>query len=234
MKWAESCSSGRISTNSSAASSSSLSGWEEDAEGSYPHSTTAIFPLRTMERHVQTFLNKLSFASVAVATCTLVLLFLRTPQTCLPPTAAARHRFPRSSCDSARREFLPLDKKNKRLWSSRAFRGQVLSYRRFFDSIRDLGLLRNHSKVLCVSAGAGHEVMALSESGVADVTGVELIDSPPLILCKMLSCMIETLRENCDNPGQFCNIRKLCDFCFCAFCSDGFLYAQFRVRVTLV
>ncbi|XP_056158424.1 uncharacterized protein LOC130134775 [Syzygium oleosum] len=136
-----------------------------------------------MDRHVQAFLNKLSVASVAVATFTLLLLFLRTPQTCLPPAAAAaaRHRFPRSSCDSARREFLPLDKKNRRLWSSRAFRGQVLSYRRFFDSIRDLGLLRNHSKVLCVSAGAGHEVAALSESGVADVTGVELIDSPPLV-----------------------------------------------------
>lgn len=136
-----------------------------------------------MERHVQAFLNKLSLASVAVATFTLLLLFLRPPpQTCLPPTAAARHRFPRSSCDAAaRREFLPLDKKNKRLWSSRAFRGQVLSYRTFFGSIRDLGLLRNDSKVLCVSAGAGHEVMALSESGVADVTGVELIDSPPLV-----------------------------------------------------
>lgn len=64
---------------------------------------------------------------------------------------------------------------------SDALHSQVLSYWHFFDSIRDLGLLRNHSKVLCVSAGAGHEVAALSESGVADVTGVELIDSPPLV-----------------------------------------------------
>ena len=44
-----------------------------------------------------------------------------------------------------------------------------------------MGLLKNHSKVLCVSAGAGHEVMALSKMGLEDVTGVELIESLPLV-----------------------------------------------------
>ncbi|KAI6688105.1 hypothetical protein NL676_024933 [Syzygium grande] len=48
----------------------------------------------------------------------------------------------------------------------------------FFDSIPDLSLLRNHSKVLYVSTGAAHEVMALPKSDVADVTGV---NSPPLM-----------------------------------------------------
>ncbi|XWS21784.1 hypothetical protein CRYUN_Cryun30bG0084400 [Craigia yunnanensis] len=38
-----------------------------------------------------------------------------------------------------------------------------------------MGLLKNHSKVVCVSAGAGHEVMALSKMGLEDVTGVELL-----------------------------------------------------------
>ncbi|KAI6688099.1 hypothetical protein NL676_024927 [Syzygium grande] len=58
--------------------------------------------------------------------------------------------------------------------SSHAFCGQVLSHQHFFDSIPNLSLLRNHSKVLYVSAGTDHEVMALSESGVADVTGMEM------------------------------------------------------------
>lgn len=44
-----------------------------------------------------------------------------------------------------------------------------------------MGLLHNHSKALCVSAGAGHEVMALFQMGLVDVTGVELVDSPPLV-----------------------------------------------------
>ncbi|KAI6697560.1 hypothetical protein NL676_017679 [Syzygium grande] len=100
-----------------------------------------------MDRHVRAFFNKLT---VAVATFTLLLLFLRTPQTCLP--------------------LLLL---------------RVLSNWRFFDSIHDLGLLRNHSNVLCVSAGAGHKFVALSESGVTHVTEVELINSPPLVSIKL-------------------------------------------------
>jgi SAM-dependent methyltransferase len=41
--------------------------------------------------------------------------------------------------------------------------------------------LNNETKVLCVSAGAGHEVMALNNMGVSDVTGVEIVDSLPLV-----------------------------------------------------
>jgi SAM-dependent methyltransferase len=47
--------------------------------------------------------------------------------------------------------------------------------------MRSLDLLSNSSHVLCVSAGAGHAVEALQDSGVIDVTGVDLIDYPPLV-----------------------------------------------------
>ncbi|KAK4741473.1 hypothetical protein SAY87_025061 [Trapa incisa] len=135
-----------------------------------------------MERHVQRFLNKLSFASITIATFILLALLIRTPQTCVPPTASSNHlRFPRSTCDSSARSYVSLEKKNRRLWLTRSFRSQVSSYSDFFHSLQSVGLLRNHSKVLCVSAGAGHEVMALSEIGISDVTGVELVDSPPLV-----------------------------------------------------
>ncbi|PKH98403.1 hypothetical protein CRG98_049715, partial [Punica granatum] len=134
-----------------------------------------------MERQIQRFLNKLSFASITIATFTLLFLLLRTPQTCLPPASSSGHlRFPKSTCDSSARHYFPLEKKNQRLWSTRTFQSQVSSYSAFFRSLQSLGLLRNHSRVLCVSAGAGHEVMALTEIGVSDVTGVELVDSPPL------------------------------------------------------
>ncbi|XP_021284082.1 uncharacterized protein LOC110416408 [Herrania umbratica] len=45
-----------------------------------------------------------------------------------------------------------------------------------------MGLSKKHSKVLCVSVGAGHEVMALSKMGVEDVTSVEVIESLPLVI----------------------------------------------------
>ncbi|TYJ95942.1 Methyltransferase type 11 [Cucumis melo var. makuwa] len=112
----------------------------------------------TMERHIRHFLNKLSFASIAIATLILIFLFLQTPQTCIPLNSPSKphHKFPKSCCDSTPRELVSIDKKNK-------------------------CLLHNHTKVICVSTGAGHEVMALSHMGVHDVTGVELIDSPPLV-----------------------------------------------------
>ncbi|EXB58579.1 hypothetical protein L484_008732 [Morus notabilis] len=130
-----------------------------------------------MERHVQIFLNRLSYASIAIATLTLLFVFLQTPDTCVI-SSSSNLRFPKSSCDSSPRAATTLHKKNTRLWSSRSWQSKVSSYAAFF---RDLGLLHNHSKVLCVSAGAGHEAMALAQMGVADVTAVEVVESPPLV-----------------------------------------------------
>ncbi|KAA0046230.1 Methyltransferase type 11 [Cucumis melo var. makuwa] len=140
-----------------------------------------------MERHIRRFLNKLSFASITIATLILILifLFLQTPQTSIPPNSPSKPhlKFQKSSCDSTPRELVSIDKKNKRLWSSNDWKKKLSSFINFFQSIRDLGLLHNHTKFICVSAGAGPEVMALSHMGVHDVTSVELIDSPPLVSC---------------------------------------------------
>ncbi|OMO72358.1 hypothetical protein CCACVL1_17843, partial [Corchorus capsularis] len=69
----------------------------------------------------------------------------------------------KSTCDSSRRHYLPLPKKNSRLWSSKSWISQVSTF-------TQLGILKKHSKVLCISAGTGHEVMALSKMGMDDVT----------------------------------------------------------------
>ncbi|KAJ1382717.1 S-adenosyl-L-methionine-dependent methyltransferase [Sesbania bispinosa] len=137
-----------------------------------------------MDKEIDTFLKKLSFGAIAIASVTLLSLFLRTPDSCVPPDAPPKPhlRFPKSSCDfHSTRPHVPLDKKNHRLWSSRDWRNKVHSFSLLFFPLRDLGLLRNHSKVLCISASAGHEVAAMSLLGVEDVTGVELLDSPPLV-----------------------------------------------------
>ncbi|KAE8725760.1 putative Gibberellin 20 oxidase [Hibiscus syriacus] len=136
-----------------------------------------------MERHIQRVLNKVSFLSTAIATLILLLLLLHVPETCIPAKAPKKPhlRFPKSTCDFTARYYLPLHKKNDRLWSSKSWTTKVSSYTRFFTQLYQLGVLKNHSRVLCVSAGAGHEIMALTKMGVEDVTGVELVESLPLV-----------------------------------------------------
>lgn len=137
-----------------------------------------------MEKEIDKFLKNLSFGAIAIASVTLLFLFLKTPDTCVSRDAPSKphYRFPKSSCDfTSTRPHLTADKKNHRLWSSRDWNNKLHSFSLLFLPLRDLGLLGNHSKVLCVSAGAGHEVAAFSRLGVEDVTGVELFDSPPLV-----------------------------------------------------
>ncbi|KAL9453568.1 hypothetical protein AB3S75_009219 [Citrus x aurantiifolia] len=134
-----------------------------------------------MERHVEALLRKISYGAITIATFTLVMLMLQTPETCILENSPKSTKFPKSSCDSSHRQHLTLEKKNHRLWSSKSWKQQVTSYAHFFKHLQGKSLLFNHSKVLCVSAGAGHEVMAFNSIGVADVTGVELMDSLPLV-----------------------------------------------------
>ncbi|PRQ52912.1 putative S-adenosyl-L-methionine-dependent methyltransferase [Rosa chinensis] len=136
-----------------------------------------------MDHHIEVFLKRLSYIALAIGTLTFLFLILEIPDTCVAPDSPPKPhlRFPKHSCDHHPRQHLPLHKKNKRLWSSATWQNQVRSFSHLFHSFYQIGLLHNHSKVLCVSAGAGHEVMALSHLGVDDVTGIELLDSPPLV-----------------------------------------------------
>ncbi|OAY82199.1 hypothetical protein ACMD2_23132 [Ananas comosus] len=153
-----------------------------------------------MERHVQRLLNRVSLVFATAATLSLLHLFFRSSSSssyCIPsyspsnPTQPPHHPqtltlaltpFPRSSCDAASRSFVPLEKRSAKLRSSAAWRSHVASLSAaVFSPLRALRLLSNSSRVLCVSAGAGQSVAALRDSGVADVTGVDLLDFPPLV-----------------------------------------------------
>ncbi|KAI7979934.1 hypothetical protein LOK49_Contig218G00006 [Camellia lanceoleosa] len=107
---------------------------------------------------------------------TLLFLFLQTPETCVPQGSIPKphQKFPKSTCDFSHRAFTFIDKKNKRLWSTKDWLNKLHSFSSFFTDLQTLNHLHN-------SAGAGHEVMALKQIGVGDVTGVELVDSPPLV-----------------------------------------------------
>ncbi|CAL9124274.1 unnamed protein product [Musa acuminata var. zebrina] len=149
-----------------------------------------------MEKKVERLLNRVSLVFAAIATLALLHLFSHSSLSCAPAPLPTAHRAhgrsqpqnpkparssPRSSCDAASREVLTPDKRFAKLRSSRSWRRRADAYAALFSSLRSPTLLSNASHVLCVSAGAGHEVAALQESGVSDVTGVDLVDFPPLV-----------------------------------------------------
>ncbi|KAL7102387.1 hypothetical protein ACP275_08G117200 [Erythranthe tilingii] len=137
-----------------------------------------------MEKHVEKFLKKISFASITIATLTLLLLYLQTPDTCFDPSdpdPKPHTRFPKSTCDFTHRSYTSIDKRNRRLWSTKAWTTTLSSYSSLFKTLQARNYFSNHSRVLIVSAGPGQPVQALTGLGVEDVTAVELVDSPPLV-----------------------------------------------------
>ncbi|XP_068667831.1 uncharacterized protein [Aristolochia californica] len=132
-------------------------------------------------RSLKSVFNRISLVSITVASLTLLFLYNYPQLPCLSYHSSLQPRFPKSSCEANHREVISPEKRSKKLFSSKDSKKRVSSFRNFFQPLRDLGLVSNSSKVLCVSAGAGHEVVALLEMGVRDVTGVEVVDTPPLV-----------------------------------------------------
>ncbi|MCD9645481.1 hypothetical protein HAX54_034442 [Datura stramonium] len=137
-----------------------------------------------MDRYVQHFLNRLSLGFIITATVILFALFIRIPETCVNPNLTKpkpHHRFPKSTCDFAHRTYTSIKKHNRRLWSTKAWIQTVASFKTQFQTLQAKNLFSKHSRALVVSAGPGQAVMALKEMGLHDITGVELVDSPPLV-----------------------------------------------------
>ncbi|EPS61802.1 hypothetical protein M569_12989, partial [Genlisea aurea] len=137
-----------------------------------------------MEKHVQVFLNRLSVAAIGIATVIVLLLYVRTPETCFDPSdphPKPHTRFPRSTCDFSHRPYSSVENRNRRLWSTKSWIGAVSSYSALFATFYSRDYVANRSRVLIVSAGAGQAVQALKELGAEDVTAVEIVESPPLV-----------------------------------------------------
>ncbi|KAH6795982.1 hypothetical protein C2S51_036968 [Perilla frutescens var. frutescens] len=137
-----------------------------------------------MEKHVQKLLNRISVAAIISATLILFLLYIHTPETCFDqsdPNPKPHTRFPKSTCDFTHRSYTTVEKRNHRIWSTKAWTTAVASYTSLFRTLEARNHIGNHSHALVVSAGPGHAVRALMDLGVEDVTGVELVESPPLV-----------------------------------------------------
>ncbi|KAM0886790.1 hypothetical protein ACQ4PT_029473 [Festuca glaucescens] len=147
--------------------------------GSTAHSPPA------MDRRVQLLASCVSIALAAAATLCLVYLFRHT--SCFPAPelltlSLSLAPFPRTSCDAASRRVLPPDRRLAKLRSSSRWRRRSASLATsVFTPLRRLRLLAGSSRVLCLAAGAGNAVDALNAAGVTEVTGIDLVDFPPLV-----------------------------------------------------
>uniref|UniRef100_A0ACD5W2U6 Uncharacterized protein n=1 Tax=Avena sativa TaxID=4498 RepID=A0ACD5W2U6_AVESA len=139
-----------------------------------------------MDGHVRRLLNRVAIALAAVATAALMHLFRHSSASCFTSSPAysslSLAPFPRTSCDAASRRVVDPNVRLAKLQSSPRWRrhSEALSAS-VFDPLRSLRLLGNSSRVLCLAAGAGQAVDALRVAGVGDVTGVDLVDFPPLV-----------------------------------------------------
>ncbi|KAL6614361.1 hypothetical protein ACP70R_036631 [Stipagrostis hirtigluma subsp. patula] len=145
-------------------------------------------PAPAMDVHVRRLLNRVSIALAAVATAALLYVFRRSSSSCFAghgsPTYASLSLapFPRTSCDAASRRVVDPDLRLVKLQDSPRWRRRDAALSAsVFAPLRRRRLLGASSRVLCVAAGAGQAVDALHVAGVADVTGVDLVDFPPLV-----------------------------------------------------
>ncbi|KAG9454327.1 hypothetical protein H6P81_007231 [Aristolochia fimbriata] len=137
-------------------------------------------------RSLKSVFNRISLASITLATFIFFLLYNYPQRPCFSYLAAQLQsaplpRYPKTSCEANRRDVLSPEKRSKKLFSSKDSKKRISALRDFFKPVSDLGLVGNSSRVLCVSAAAGHEVVAFLEMGVGDVTGVEVVDTPPIV-----------------------------------------------------
>uniref|UniRef100_A0A0D9WIA8 Methyltransferase type 11 domain-containing protein n=1 Tax=Leersia perrieri TaxID=77586 RepID=A0A0D9WIA8_9ORYZ len=130
-----------------------------------------------MDRRVQ---RLVSVAAAAAATISLLYLFSHASTSCTTTLSLAP--LPRTSCDAAARRVVPPDRRLAKLRSSARWhrRSESLSSSAFAP-LRRLRLLAGSFRVLCLAAAAGNAVDALHDEGVGDVTGVDLVDFPPLV-----------------------------------------------------
>ncbi|GAB2214999.1 hypothetical protein Droror1_Dr00019371 [Drosera rotundifolia] len=126
-----------------------------------------------MDKHVHSFLTKLSILLATISTLLLLVLLSLPPPPC-PPSSP----FPKSTCDVTHRRFTNASTLARRLHSTAAWIHKLNSFSALFT---DLHFLSNDSKVLIMLAGAGHEVMAMNRFGIEDVIGIDVVESEPLV-----------------------------------------------------
>ncbi|KAL5202528.1 hypothetical protein ABZP36_013480 [Zizania latifolia] len=133
-----------------------------------------------MDRRVQ---RLVSIVAAAAATISLLYLLRHACTSCIPaPHSLSLVPFPRTSCDAASRRVVAPDRRLAKLRSSARWRRRSVALASSaFPPLRGLRLLAGSSRVLCLAAGAGHAVDALHAEGVRDVTGIDLVDFPPLV-----------------------------------------------------
>ncbi|XP_043705855.1 uncharacterized protein LOC122655662 [Telopea speciosissima] len=75
-----------------------------------------------------------------------------------------------------------LNQKLREVWTTRDWERKIQVFSRFFTDLKQMNLLYNDSKALCIGARVGQEVVALQRIGVSDSVGIDLVPYPPLVV----------------------------------------------------
>ncbi|XP_057514968.1 uncharacterized protein LOC130796608 [Actinidia eriantha] len=128
--------------------------------------------------------------SLFISLAVLAVLSLQTPRRTKKPTTTTAHpddlriRTSYSSYDAyiQRQVNKTLNPKLRKIWTTRDWARKVRVFARFFEDLKQRGLLSNGSKSLCIGARVGQEVAALKQVGVSDSVGMDLVPYPPLVI----------------------------------------------------
>ncbi|KAH9625116.1 hypothetical protein KSS87_005822 [Heliosperma pusillum] len=72
--------------------------------------------------------------------------------------------------------------KLREIWITRDWNRKINVFTKFFSELKELGLINNASRALCIGARVGQEVEALRRVGVTDSIGIDLVPYPPLVI----------------------------------------------------
>ncbi|KAK3135162.1 hypothetical protein QOZ80_5BG0415320 [Eleusine coracana subsp. coracana] len=145
------------------------------------HSPPAI------DRRAQRLVTCVSVVLAAIATLSLIHLLRQASAACFPAPPSfgltlSLAPFPRTSCDAAFRRVVPPDRRLAKLRTTQRWRHRTAALSASaFPPLRGLGLLGAHSRILCLTAGAGYAVDAFRSAGLREVAGVDLVEFPPLV-----------------------------------------------------
>ncbi|GFZ03844.1 S-adenosyl-L-methionine-dependent methyltransferases superfamily protein [Actinidia rufa] len=151
--------------------------------------------------------------SLFISLAVLAVLSLQTPRRTQKPTTTTTHpddlriRTGYSSYDAYIQRQLnkTLNPKLRKIWTTRDWARKVRVFARFFEDLKQRGLLSNGSKSLCIGARVGQEVAALKQIGVSDSVGMDLVPYSPLVIKgKFVGEIERTLR-----PGGVCVLHVL-------------------------
>ncbi|CAA0841755.1 S-adenosyl-L-methionine-dependent methyltransferases superfamily protein [Striga hermonthica] len=100
----------------------------------------------------------------------------------IPPGLTIRPGYTSYEAYISRQLNKTLNPRLRKIWTTRDWDRKIRVFAAFFDHLKNINLLSNSSRALCVGARMGQEVEALRRVGVSRSIGIDLVPAPPLVV----------------------------------------------------